>query len=381
MSDEYREVTQTGFLSNLMGSFAKVVSGLIALVIAFPLLWFNEGCSVKTAKALEEGAGAVISVQAEQVDPSNQGKLIHVSGAASTDEVLVDSDLDLKVGAVSMQRSTEIYQWIETKETKEEKQTGGGTEKVTTYKYSKQWTSSPVNSSNFKKASEHENTGELQFPANSWQASVVKLGAFELNPNQISQIPGSQAVPLDSLKLPADLEGKAQITTTELYLGQDPSAPEIGDQRVKWTYVPSGQKISVVASQVGTTFEPYTTTNGESVSLLESGTVSANAMFQSAQDSNATKTWIFRAIGFLIMAGGFALLFSPIIALANVLPFIGNIAEFGAKMIGFLLGGIFSTLTIGLAWVFYRPLIGISILAVTVLLTVVLFLRKKKAVV
>ena len=41
-------------------------------------MW-NEGRAVRTAESLEEGAGAVVSVPADAVDPGNEGKLVHVS--------------------------------------------------------------------------------------------------------------------------------------------------------------------------------------------------------------------------------------------------------------------------------------------------------------
>ena len=59
---------------------AVAILGCIFTVVAFPVLFFNEGRAVKTAKALKEGAASVVSAQATRVDPANEGKFVHVFG-------------------------------------------------------------------------------------------------------------------------------------------------------------------------------------------------------------------------------------------------------------------------------------------------------------
>ena len=67
------------------GSIKNVVFGLVLFVVAFPVLFKNEGRAVIAAKRLEEGRGAVVSLPtANAVDPANEGKLVHVTGRAAT---------------------------------------------------------------------------------------------------------------------------------------------------------------------------------------------------------------------------------------------------------------------------------------------------------
>jgi hypothetical protein len=372
---DYTEVTRTSLGGNLASSFGKVVFGLLMLLISFPLLWLNEGCSVDTYKALKEGAGAVVSVAADKIDPAKESKLVHVNGKATTQETLVDLEFGIQAQAINLNRQVEMYQWVEKKETKEEKQTGGGTETVTTYKYSKEWRPEIVNSSQFKKSDAYSNPESMPYASESWMAQEVQLGAFSLNSNQIGRLPGSQSLALDSVLLPPG----ATKTANQIYIGANPSTPELGDVRISYHYTPSGTEITLAAKQVGNSFEAYRTTNDEDIDLLKPGHLSAAQLFDAAQSENTIKTWILRGIGFLMMSLGFAALFSPILALANILPFLGNIAEFGAKLLGFLLGGIFSSLTIAVAWIFYRPLLGISLLVVSLGLTIWLFSRKKQS--
>ena len=52
-------------------------------VAGFPILFWNESKCVKTAKALDEGEGACISVESNaKVDPEMEGCLVHMTGRA-----------------------------------------------------------------------------------------------------------------------------------------------------------------------------------------------------------------------------------------------------------------------------------------------------------
>jgi len=61
---------------------------------------------------------------------------------------------------------------------------------------------------------------------------------------------------------------------------------------------------------------------------------------------------------------GFGLILAPLRAIANVVPFIANIVGGGISVIAFALGVPLGLIVIALAWVVYRPLIGIALLVV-----------------
>ena len=64
---------------------------------------------------------------------------------------------------------------------------------------------------------------------------------------------------------------------------------------------------------------------------------------------------------------GFYLLFSPVIAVLKWIPLVGwllgGVVSFAAAIFGVIVGGVISLLIIALAWVVYRPLIGLTLLA------------------
>ena len=149
--DSFTEVSSQSWFSRIGGAIKGVLIGLILFVIAFPLLFWNEGRSVKRYKTLEEGGGAVISVTAEAVDPANDGKLVHMTGEAVTDVTLTDPEFGISANALKFKRIVEMYQWEESTEKETKKKVGGGTETKTTYSYSKTWSSSVIQSDSFKK--------------------------------------------------------------------------------------------------------------------------------------------------------------------------------------------------------------------------------------
>jgi predicted PurR-regulated permease PerM len=123
--------------------------------------------------------------------------------------------------------------------------------------------------------------------------------------------------------------------------------------------------VSVISGQSGSSFQPWTTSRGGTVEELALGTKTMEQMFQAAHDANTMLTWILRLVGFLCMAIGLAMVFSPLTAVADVIPFVGSIVGAGVALFAGLVSIAMSSLTIGLAWLFYRPLIGIPMLCIT----------------
>lgn len=148
--------------------------------------------------------------------------------------------------------------------------------------------------------------------------------------------------------------------------------------RVKFTMV-KPVDVSVIAKQIGNTFEPYVAKAQGSIELLQTGTHSADAMIQAAQDSNAVMTWLLRLAGFVCMMVGLNLLLRPLSVIADVVPIAGTIVGAGARLIAFLVAAPASLITIGIAWIFYRPLIGITLIVIAVGLTVTLRGKLKAA--
>ena len=147
------------------------------------------------------------------------------------------------------------------------------------------------------------------------------------------------------------------------YRGENPSVPKVGDLRVKFEIV-KPQVVSIVAVQRGNSFEAYQARAGNSILLLQAGTVSADSMFKAAERENTMLTWLLRAGGFLMMLVGLVLVFRPIAVFGSVIPFLGSLLGAGLGAFAFFVATSLSLLTIALAWIAYRPLVGIGLLVV-----------------
>lgn len=388
MADTFTETSRQSWISRVGDSFKGMLGGLIAFIIGFPLLFWNEGNSVKTARALDEGEGACVPLESiASVDPDMEGKLVHACGKAETDDVLSDAEFGISAKAIWLERFVEMYQWEESSRTTEKKNLGGSVTKETTYTYSKTWSSRLIDSSNFKKTG-HDNPASMEFQSVRSRAKNVRFGAFRLNEKQIARIGWSEdyafapdyQCPLASAQRRGSvlyIPGAESRTGTATNTRDVASNPQIGDMRV--TFVVSyPHEISIVSKQRGDTFVAYKAKSGKEVNLLEDGTKDAAEMFEAARQGNAVLKWILRVVGLLLMFLGLSSILKPLGTVADVVPFLGTIVGIGTGLVAFIVALVCWLVTIAIAWLFYRPLVGIPLLAVAVALVVFLAKRAKE---
>jgi len=364
--DSYTEITSQSWFGRLGDAIKGIVFGIIIFIVAFPLLFWNEGRAVKRYKALKEGAGAVISVAEDKVDTANDGKLVHITGLATTEDVLEDNEFGISANAIKLKRDAQMYQWKEAKKTKQRKKTGGGTTTKTTYSYVKAWSDKIISSANFKQPEDHTNPTGMAYAGKQYTAKNVTLGAFNLSQTLIGKIHHFEDVDIQdsASQLPVGLQDKVKIHDDSYYMGKTPESPEIGDIKISFKII-KPLKVSVISKQIGKTFEPYNSKASGQIELLQIGTLSADNMFETAKKQNSLITWILRFVGFVLLFVGLGLVFNPLSVLADIIPFLGSIIGAGVWLVAFLLAMAFSLLTISIAWLAYRPLLGVSLLIVT----------------
>jgi len=134
--DSFSEATSQSWLGRMGESIKGVIFGLILFVMAFPLLWWNEGRAIRTAGGLQELAHEVVSVTADRVEPTNNDKPVHITAQATSDETLTDTVFNVATKGIKLARRVSMYQWHEHQHSETKKKLGGGTEIVTTYTYS-----------------------------------------------------------------------------------------------------------------------------------------------------------------------------------------------------------------------------------------------------
>ncbi len=431
----YTETTTTGYGTRVGNSFKAIGSGILLFVLGTALLWWNEGRAVKTEKMLDEAGSSYVEMEnPNKKDASLEGELICGTAMATTEDSLTDAQFGIGAKAIALRRTVEYYQWVEHAQEKSEDKLGGKQVTTTTYTYSKQWVSSPVQSSQFHDpAYQNKNMVLTTVDEAEQYAENVSFGAYQLNESLIHSIssregvdltlaedlltqfdkstqaayerfygvqkslqqPTQQSAPqpaipdsvrallpdsvkavLDSLQAVNDsinkqmenAENKKDLTYVHqagnvLYFGRVPGAPEVGDVRVTFEKVVPA-KVTVMAVVDGDTFKPFKAKNGKRFQTLVMGKKSGDEIIDAQKEANNMILWFFRIIGIMMVIGGLKGIFGFIETILKVVPFIAGIFGWGVGLVCTVIGVAWSLVVIALAWLFYRPLLGIALLAI-----------------
>lgn len=359
------EVKQIGLFQRIRGAILGVGIGLMMMVAAVPLMFWNEWTAVSAYQALQEGAGLVVSVSADRVDPGNEGKLVRVAAPLTVPGALDDPIFGVKAPkATRLRRTVEMYQWKENKKTETRKKVGGGEERVTTYTYEQVWSDKPLKSDAYDDRN-RRNPPKMPFSGETFDQPSATLGAFSVDGRLLKKLTN-----FEHLKLPADAAKKVRpgsasgLTVHEgaLFRG-NPSKPEIGDVRIRFQQAPA-TTTTIVARQAGKGFAPYQTRNGRELEFVRVGDVPAAKVFEDAVSANTIATWCVRFAGFLMLFLGFRALFGPLAVLTDIVPFAGRIVRTGLTALAFFVSTPLTLLIVALAWIVARPLLGIFLLLV-----------------
>lgn len=146
-----------------------------------------------------------------------------------------------------------------------------------------------------------------------------------------------------------------------LYFGRVPGAPEVGDVRVTFEKVVPA-KVTVMAVVDGDSFKPFKAKNGKRFETLVMGKKSGDEIIDAAKETNNIILWVLRIIGIMMVIGGLKGIFGFIETILKVVPFIAGIFGWGVGLVCTVIGIAWSLIVIAIAWLFYRPLLGISLL-------------------
>ena len=411
----YQEVTTTGYGTRVGNSFKAIGSGILLFLAGTAVLWWNEGRAVKTEKMLDEAGSAYVEMEnPNKKDASLEGELICGTALATTEDSLSDAQFGVGAKAISLKRSVEYYQWVEHSQEKKEDKLGGKEVTTTTYTYSKEWVSRPVESAQFKDpAYQNKNMVLTTIEDEQQYAENVTWGAYKLNESLIHSIssregldlaisedllkqfdqntktayerfygakqqlaaqPAETAVVSDSAKAVNDSINNAIANAQNkkdfeyihqannvLYFGRVPGSPEVGDVRVTFEKVVPA-KVTVMAVVDGDSFKPFKAKNGKRFQTLVMGKKSGDEIIEAEKEANNMWTWALRIIGIMMVIGGLKGIFGFVETILKVVPFVAGIFGWGIGLVCTVVGVAWSLIVIAIAWLFYRPLLGISLL-------------------
>lgn len=433
----YTETRTVGYGSRVGNSFKAIGGGFLLFILGTALLWWNEGRAVKTEKMLNEAGNAYVEMEnPNKKDASLEGELICGTAMATTEDSLTDAQFGIGAKAIAIKRIVEYYQWVEHAQEKKEDKLGGKEVTTTTYTYSKEWVSRPIESAQFKDLAYQNKNMVLNTIDDAEQyAENVSFGAYKLSESLIHSISSSEgldlaiaedllkqfdkntqaayerfygvqkkepaqqptqqpAIPdsvkallpdsvkavLDSLQAVNDsivksmenAENKKDLeyvhqASNVLYFGRVPGSPEVGDVRVTFEKIVPA-KVTVMAVVDGDTFKPFKAKNGKRFQTLVMGKKSGDEIIEAEKEANSIILWALRILGIVMVIGGLKGIFGFIETILKVVPFIAGIFGWGVGLVCTIVGIVWSLIVIALAWLFYRPILAISLLVLAGLL-------------
>ena len=371
----------------------------ISLVLLLPIflsllgfLWLVEGMDVSEQQSLEEGEGSFVSMPAEEVDKANEGKLLHVTGMAKSNETLVDPRFKAVSASNSLrlERRVQMYQWSETMRKKTVDRGDDGYKTVVYYTHKEIWSSKLIDSSTFHRSGrELENPKSMPVEGLVIYADAPKLGAYGVTESLIDKMGNEQTiVPKDTVGLEGarilDPNGVgfsvAQVMdgTLEpgLYHGSSPfygikaSAPaKIGDLRISF-HAQMPHEATIIAQQTGDTLTAFTTSNGETLEMVENGRVKAEKMFGNARVFKSSMTWFFRCLIGLFLFIIVFVKFWLFPELIEVIPLLGDLKRCGAVLFSLVVTFGATSAVAGATWFSYRPFSVLPFLLCTITMVV-----------
>lgn len=380
------ETTRVGFGARIKNAVKGIGLGIAFIGISVTGIFWNEGNAVRTARALTEGAGVVVPLGDLTPQAANEGALVHVNGPLKLGRVLTDAALGIAGGSqtVRLERRVEQFAWVEDKRTSSDTNVGGSQDRTTEYTYRMAWTESPESGADFRITEGHMNP-PMPIRSAVLRQDEGRIGGFTVTQG-VGDLGGSEALILtpDQARTIGEalgLDRDVRLTAGVVQTSDAVEAPQLGDLRISY-FASDIDSASVVGVQHEGTLIPYTAENGRNVFLIEEGLKPADAMFETAQDSNRFKTWALRALLIVVMFLGFKALLSILDVVASFIPFLGWLTSSVTSLVSLALTVLVGGGSIAIAWLSVRPMLSAAILAAVALGTItagIMVRRKAKA--
>jgi len=371
-------------LSRFIVILVSILIMLISLGATFRLLNLSESIALLRVQTLEKGENTIILIDNYSIDNFNESQLVHLSGEATTNEILTDKLFDVTAAnMIKLKRVVEMYQW-------EESAYG-----YVYYSYSPVWSEPVIDSKQFRESAEHHNPA-MPVKGKTFIANTVKLGAFTLSSHflekmDIEKIDHYQWLPMQKdnfYQLPKDIHAELNkpihLNDGNYYLGKNPAHPQIGDLRIRFE-VMKPEILSVIAKQSGSLLTPYKTqkVSGKNelsgyefsveIGLYEYGDVPPSTMFRNAKISSFFDDVHFdglhlRLISFIILFFGF---YITLLMLRKLLNFSSSFEDsldwvnwISLIIIAIIIAASLSIIIIAGFWITYSPILGILLLVI-----------------
>lgn len=349
-----------GFFGSLVGAFF----GLILFLLAFGVIWWNEG-KTNLADVARNSAPA----SAEQIDAANEGKLVAVTGSLGAGKPLADADFVEPGDYLALERVAEMYAWQESSASEGE----GETRK----EYKRDWSDSPADSSKFVNATDHFNP-PMQVKGSEFFADGAQIGSFTVDLANLS-LPRKERTPFNNLQLSDNLQGT--VKDDFFYLAPaKPDDPKVGDIRIYYNTLASPLNVTLFAQQNGSNLISFPYDKGRNT-FYRAITGDRNQAIATLETENTIFTWAMRVGSFLMMWFGLGIVFSPLVNLLGILPGLRQVGRFITSVVTFAITLVVWLVATAVAIVLQNVWLLIALVVVLVGGGYVWVTRRKKAIV
>eukprot|EP01064_Diplonema_japonicum_P013921 TRINITY_DN2145_c0_g1_i1.p1 TRINITY_DN2145_c0_g1~~TRINITY_DN2145_c0_g1_i1.p1 ORF type:complete len:492 (+),score=70.94 TRINITY_DN2145_c0_g1_i1:48-1523(+) len=420
----------SGFFHKMMNSLVGVVVGIVVFGVSLFILGWNEKRAVWTAQTIGYARDEYRQLNSCIPNPSNNNALVAIEGCEPTpSDNVTDTEYLSNLGTFNIvgvltATDEEVFSWTRNTEqyVNHEKKDGDS------YTYTPMWQSVPeiysnpnmkVNPpswpSNFKDISRTSTRiciGSSSCSASGLSTSFVLPTLSSWQIEQAKNIGEKQDLPLNNFFTTgfSNMFNNGTVCSNTLQTwfsvhqnrcvptpaGVVGSTQVYGDFRFKWQQRVKrpGTAVSVLALQTtnddGTIgFKEWHNPHHSSCSYctigrIQNGNATGDDILNDLESENKTLTWVLRFLGWLVCWFSLAMIFAPIAIAPTIVPFIGDfLGELVSTLICALtcvIATSISMLVIAIAWLAYRPAIGVPLMCVFVAGTVgaVIFLKRHK---
>ena len=218
---------------------------LVLNMIGALLVLAGVGLVATTARSLlnyrmaaSRHGGEVINLGSDMQPRAGQyGYMVRLVGTPTVVEAPRDPEFNLRVNTPVLLRHVEMFQWREVR-------IGDSVH------YEMDWVDRPLDARHFKEPAGHANPASFPISGKQFDAGLVQMGGFRLDPVLLHALPGSQRVTPDTKSLPKNLAASFTLYQGHLVTSARPDDPRLGDVRVSWDEVPL-QQLTIVGRLSG----------------------------------------------------------------------------------------------------------------------------------
>ncbi len=335
------------------GALPAALMGILLFLGSFVVLWVNEGRTDLSTIARD-----ALVFRSDAASAEAQGRLVGITGPLAVSEPAGDPDFGVRGDYLLLERKVEMYAWNEKSEDNDR------------YSYSTEWTTSPDDSSSFHQAG-HTNP-PMPYQGRSFYADRGLVGPYTFDPIRAHLTAHEDISPGSDLRLPRG----AHLSGNYIYIGAgSPTQPQVGDVRISYSAVPTGQTVTLYGKLEGQHVAAYVRDGDSLYGIWGGGHEEAMAAMH---QEYVIMGWILRLVGFLMMWFGMNLVVSPLTNLLGYVPILGRLGRAAIWGVTFLIALVFSLATIVISFIAHRWYLLLAVVAIAIGVTVFLVLRKQK---